>query len=653
MRRTLIFLLSIIGVQLGAQSLEDRTLFTVEDDTITAGEYMAVYNKNRGLGEDIDPKTPSEYLDLYINFKLKVHEAKEMGMDTAESFLREYNSYRGQLAKPYLTDRDVTDDLVKEAYERMKYDVRASHIMVKVDQNASPEDTLAAYNKIMNIKSKLEGGASFEQTAGEYSDDGYSAKRGGDLGYFTVFNMVYPFESEAYKNDIGVMSGPIRSRYGYHIVKTTDKRPARGQITVAHIMLVSNSQSTPEQKANAEQKIYEIYDQLQQGADWNTMVRQYSEDEPSVAQGGVLPPFGINKMFSEFEDAAFALENPDEYSEPVLTPVGWHIIKYISTSGIPSWEDAEPELKQKVEGDDRSQQSRISIIKKLKTEYHFKEYPEVRKMAFDQVDDSFLMGKFNPEGLKGKDKVIFEFKDHQYSVGDFFDHLASSRGRKQNSLYQELRKSYEVFVDRNLISYEDTQLEKKYPEFRLLSREYFEGILLFDLTEDKVWRKSVSDTVGLKQYYEDHIDDYQWGFRYQAIIADAASKKALKAVIKRLKTGDNIADIQADVNEESQLVVSIDSGMYEIEDQPILNQVAIAEPGISKFVEQDDRYFAVQILKIHPPANKSFKEARGLVISDYQSFLEEDWIRELKDKYEVRINQKTLTQVIQTLESDS
>lgn len=653
MRRTFIAILSIVGLQLAAQSLEEQVLFTVEDDTVTAGEYMAVYNKNRGLGEDIDPKTPSEYLELYINFKLKVHEAKEMGMDTAEAFLREYNSYRGQLAKPYLTDKDVTEDLVKEAYERMKYDVRASHIMVKLGPNASPEDTLAAYNKIMNIKQKLDGGADFAQTAGEYSDDGYSAKRGGDLGYFTVFNMVYPFESEAYKNDIGVMSGPIRSRYGYHIVKTTDRRPARGQITVSHLMLVSNSQSTPEQKENASLKIQEIYEQLKNGADWNTMVRQYSEDEPSVPQGGMLPPFGINKMFDEFEDAAFALENVGDMTRPVLTPVGWHIIRLESKSGIPAWEDVQGELKQRVEQDDRSQQSQISIIKKLKKSYQFKEYPEVREMAFKQVDDSYLQGSFSLEGKKNLDKVLFEFTGNQYTVGNFYDHLARQRGRKQGSMYQELRRAYESYVDGRLIAYEDSRLEEKYPEFRLLSREYFEGILLFDLTEDKVWRRSVSDTTGLKQYYNDHKNDYQWGFRYKAITANASSKKVIKSVVKKLKMSENIADIQREINEESQLTVALDSGVYEIDDKPILNEVELAEPGISKVVEKDDRFNVVQILEVIPPTNKTFKESRGLVISDYQSYLEKEWIEELKAKYKVRTDQKTLAEVIKVLESES
>ena len=653
MRRTLMILFSIMAVQLSAQSLEERVLFTVEDDTVTAGEYMAVYNKNRGLGEDIDPKTPREYLDLYMNFKLKVHEAKELGMDTAEGFLREYTSYRGQLAKPYLTDRDVTDDLVKEAYERMKYDVRASHIMVKVSQNASPEDTLAAYNKIIKIKEQLKQGAFFEQVAGEYSDDGYSAKRGGDLGFFTVFNMVYPFESEAFKNDIGVMSGPIRSRYGYHMVKTTDKRPARGQITVSHLMLVSNSQSTEEQQANAELKIREIYNQLKEGADWNTMVKQHSEDEQSLAQGGVLPPFGINKMFQSFEDAAFSLENPGDISEPVKTQVGWHIIRLEGKSGIPSFEEAEAELKQKVEQDDRSQQSRISIVKKLKKEYNFKEYPEVRQMAFDQVDDSYLNGALSLEGKKDLDKILFEFTGNQFTVGNFFDHLARQRGRKQSSLYQELRKAYESYVDGRLISYEDTQLEKKYAEFRLLSREYFEGILLFDLTEDKVWRRSVSDTTGLKKYFEEHEDDYQWDFRYKTIIADATSKKVLKSVVKKLKAGENLSDIQSEINEESQLNVALDSGLYEIDDKPILDEVTLAEPGMSKVLEKEGRFFAVQILEIIPPASKSFEEARGLVISDYQSYLEEAWISELKEKYEIQVNQNTLSEVIEALESDS
>ena len=280
------------------EKLDDKVLFTVADDTVTAGEYMAVYNKNRNVGQDIDPKTPMEYLELYENFKLKVHEAKELGMDTVPAFIREYTGYRDQLAKPYLSDRDVTEELVQEAYNRMKLDVRASHIMISVAPDAAPADTLRAYNNLSELREQIKDGkVSFEEAAKENSADTYSAQRGGDLGYFTVFNMVYPFETVAYETPLGEISKPVRSRFGYHIVKPTDKRQARGEIGVAHIMLISNEKSTQEQQTAAEKKINEIYASLQNGEDFTTLAKQYSEDNGSASRGGILQPFGINKMF--------------------------------------------------------------------------------------------------------------------------------------------------------------------------------------------------------------------------------------------------------------------------------------------------------------------------------------------------------------------
>lgn len=636
------------------EDLKEKVLFTVEHDTVTAGEYMAVYNKNRNLGEDIDPKTPREYLDLYVNFKMKVHEAKEKGMDTVPSFVREYNSYRDQLAKPYLTDKGVTEELIKEAFRRMKYDVAASHIMIGVPEGARPVDTAKAYKKIMSIKQKLEDGAMFSKMAEEYSDDTYSAKQGGSIGYFTVFNMVYPFESAAYETEVGEVTGPVRSRYGYHLVKTTDKRPARGTVEVAHIMVVDNDKEpASERKENAKQKIYEIFGKLKDGEDFATLAKQYSEDPSSAAKGGVLPEFGINKMYAQFEDAAFALENAGDYSEPIKTPVGWHIIKLIDKKGQPEWEKARLELKEKVERDSRSQQSRISVIKKLKLEYGFREYPKVMDMTFDQVDESFLRGNYKAEDIEGAEKVLFEFAGKEYTVEDFLSHLESLRARRGDNLYKEVNQAYDEYSEGELIAYEKGRLEEKYPDFRLLSREYFEGILLFDLTEDMVWKKSVSDSAGLRDYYEAHKEQYQWKERYNAYIVDADSKKMAKKAKKLLKKGKTKDEVVAELNEDSQLNVKIDSSVYEAGAKDILKMLEEKEEGFSKIVEKDGRYFVVKIEEVIPAGGKSFKEARGAVISDYQTHLEEEWISDLKKKYEVDINKQVLKEVIAELESQS
>lgn len=648
-------LLILSGAALFAQpaDLKSKVLFTVADDTVSAGEYMAVYNKNRNLGEDIDPKTPSEYLDLYVNFKLKVHEAKATGMDTVPSFLREYGSYRDQLAKPYLNDKDVTKELVKEAYNRMGKDVRASHIMIMVDGSAPPADTLQAYKTVMNIKKQLDKGGDFEALAQEYSKDTYSAKQGGDLGYFTVFNMVYPFETAVYNSKVGEVTGPVRTRFGYHLIKVTDKRPARGTVQVAHILILDNDKVKDNDSKKAEQKVNEIYEKLKAGEDFGTLAKQYSQDPTSAQKDGMLQPFGINKMYPEFEDAAFGLENEGEYTKPVRTPIGWHIIKLVGKAPIGSFEESEDEIKQKLDRDDRSQQSQISVMKRLKKDYNYREYPKTMKLAFEQVDESLLKQAYKAEKIKGGDKVLFEFGPKKFTVMDFLKHVeANQRSARGSSVYSAVSAMYDVYSETELVNYEKSRLEEKYPEFKLLSREYFEGILLFDLTERKVWKKSVSDTTGLKAYYAANKDNYMWKERYQAYVIDAVDKKTAKKAAKMISKGGAVSEVVASLNKDSQLKVKIDSNLYESGSNPILNDLP-KEVGTSEVFEKDGRSFVVVFEKIMAPSNKTFQEARGVVISDYQTFLEEEWLKELKSKYEVEMNEEVLKKVIAELESQS
>lgn len=639
------------SLALSAQKLDEQVLFTVDDDTITAGEYMAVYNKNRDLGEDIDPKTPREYLDLYVNFKLKVHEAREMGMDTMPGFKREYYSYREQLAQPYLRDKDVTMDLMKEAYERMQMDVRAAHIMIKADKTATPADTAAAFKKIHSIKDKLENGADFSVLAREYSDDTYSAREGGDLGYFTAFDMVYPFESAAYETPVGEVSEPIRTQYGYHLVKPLDKRDARGVITVSHIMLIANENSSPEEVANAEAKIKELREKLEEGAEFAKLARQHSDDKASARYGGKLKSFGINKMFPEFEEAAFKLSKPGDVTEPVKTPVGYHLIRLESRQERKSFEDSQASLRHLVEEDSRSSQSKVSIVKKLKKEYNFKEYPEVIEEVYDELGDDYLEGKFDMEELDGEyDELLMQFGDRQVNVKEFAQFLKRQGPKKGMSVRSAFEKDYSSFTELVILDYEKSRLNEKYPEFRLLDREYYEGILLFDLTEQKVWRASVKDSAGLYAYFDDHREDYRWKDRYQAVIIDAGSKKLARKAKGMLKDGQSVSKIEAELNENSQLNVSLDSGLYEAGTNATLGMFDEKKEGFSKYKKQNGRYFLVQIQKVIPAEDKSFEEARGRLISDYQEELERRWLVELKDEYPVKVNQEVLEKTIAELE---
>lgn len=652
MKKTLFLLcaLGLIQPLVGQEKLADKVLFTVADDTVKAEEFIAVYNKNRDIGEEIDPKTPSEYLELYINFKLKVHEAKALGRDTLRSFVREFQNYRDQLAKPYLSDKDVTKELIKEAYTRMKTDVRAAHIMISLPNNPTPDDTAAAYKEIMEIRKRVTtGGESFDLVAREYSDDTYSARNGGDLGYFTVFDMVYPFETAAYTTKVGKVSSPVRSQYGYHIVMPTDRRPARGKIKVAHLMLIDNDKTTADQKANVKKRIDEIYAKLKAGEDFVTLVKQYSEDKTSVVRDGQLDVFGINKMYDTFEDAAFALQDSGQFTEPVKTPVGWHIILLLDKIGVPSFESVKAEIRNKVERDVRAQQSQVSVKKRIKMDYKFKEYPKDFKLAFNQIGEEMLQSGFKvPAKVKSADKVLFEFANKQYTVADFLAYAEAHQGAytRSTKIEASLYRMMKVYQEEELLNYEKSRLAEKFPEFRLLEREYYEGILLFDLTEEKVWRAAMSDTTGLAEYFAANRDKYRFDTRYHAYIVDAATKKLAKKAIKLLKKGKSRAQVMTELNVESKLNLNIDSAKFELDGLDIASALSeMDEAGKSDMLEINERYKQAYVLDIEAPRQKELKESRGAVISDYQNYLEQQWIKDLRSKYAVKVDQAVLKEV--------
>jgi peptidyl-prolyl cis-trans isomerase SurA len=329
-----------------SQVKNDEVLMTIAGKPVYVSEFMNIYQKNNVKGESIDKKSLDEYLDLFINFKLKVRQAEELGLDTVTSFRTELNGYREQLAKPYFTDEATIDRLVREAYERESTDLRASHIFFRLKPDPTPEDTLAALNKAIAVREKLLKGDSFENLALEFSEDPSAKDREanqqhpflkgnrGDLGFFTVFDMVYPFENGAYNTEVDKVSLPVHTEYGYHLIKVTSRHPALGKVTVAHIFLSIPKNATSEDSSRVQKRIDSVYNRLSGGSTFEDLVKAYSDDKGSAAKGGVLPAFGVNRMVPEFIEAIYSLKNPGDYTKPILTPYGWHIVKLIEKKGI-------------------------------------------------------------------------------------------------------------------------------------------------------------------------------------------------------------------------------------------------------------------------------------------------------------------------------
>ncbi len=622
----------------GAQS---QVLFSLDGrEDVSAAEFEAVYNKNRDIGEQIDPKTPGEYLELYINFKLKVLEAKDLNMHYRPEFLDEFYGYRDQLAKPYLTDKSAEESLIQEALNRMQFDVKASHIMIGT-KSQDPKDTLEAYLKLENIRELIvTGKKSFEEMATEYSEDSYSAAKKGSLGYFTAFGMVYPFESAAYALKLGEISPIVRTQFGYHIIRLDDKRPARGRLKAAHIMLISNDASTQQQKADAEIRIKEIHQRLKSGeSDFNTLVKQFSEDKSSVSKNGELAEFGMNEMVEEFENAAFALQNPGDYSEPIKTSFGWHIVKLIEKKPDLSSDEKLNIVKRKIQRDQRGQISQENFIVKLKKEYNYKEVPKAISRLVKLIPEDAKKGNWEaPESLLRDETVLATFGDAQIETRHLVDFIEMSNGQASENypMNQFVRDYLNAHADERLLIHERNNLENKYPEYKLLLNEYRDGILLFDLTQQKVWDKSLKDTVGLESFFEQNRDKYRWQKRFRYVLYNAQDAKTAKKAFKAARKGMDREELVKKLNEKSSLALQVTDAFTETPETWMNNVSAV---GLTEVHEVNGRYVFADLKEIVQEGPKEMEECKGLVVSDYQQFLEKEWLRELRTKYAVRVDE--------------
>ena len=649
--------ISLFAVNLNAQN--NKVLLTVEDEQITVDEFLKVYNKNNNVDNSIDPKSVAEYLDLYVNFKLKVKEAERLGMDTVTAFVKELGGYRKQLAKPYLTDQEMTDDLIKEAYDRMKYDVRASHVLVRVGLEALPKDTLKARARLNSIlKSIKNPEKDFGKAAADLSEDPSAKQNFGDLGYFTAFQMVYPFETAAYTTKPGTISKPIRTRFGYHVLYVHDKRPARGEITVSHILIKLDEDMDDASQANAEQKINELYERIQKGDDFEALARQFSDDKSSAAKGGELPKFGTGRMVPEFEDASFALLKDGEVSKPVKTQYGWHIIKRLEKTDIPSFEDSERELKRKISRDGRSQKSQTSFIKKLKEEYNYTYDEKAFNEMIECMDGDFFEGQWTPEtNCSGKNKFLFSIEDTKFSKRketftqqDLAKYMLRNRRYERNkeNLGQKdaiLKIIYDKLVSEVIMNFEEANLEAKYPDFKDIMREYRDGILLFELMDDMVWTKAIKDTSGLESFYKENKQKFMWDTRADAKIYvckdEVVAKKTRKLAKKQVKKGWTNEEVKSKINADSQLNLEIREGKYLKGDDSIIDQLNW-QAGLSENLKIDNQVIFANIIQVLPPQPKKIDEARGIITAEYQNYLEKEWIKELRKRYSYKVNEDVL-----------
>ncbi len=640
-----------------AQVKNDEVLMTISGKPVYVGDFMNIYQKNNVKGETIDKKSLDEYLDLFINFKLKVKQAEELGLDTVATFRTELNGYREQLAKPYFTDEATLNSLIKEAYEREKTDLRASHIFFRLKPDPTPEDTLAAYNKAMSVREKLTKGASFEALAMEFSEDPSAKDREatqqhpflkgnrGDLGFFAAFDMVYPFENGAFGIQPGQVSMPVHTEYGFHLIKVTARRPALGKVTVAHIFMSIPKNATHDDSARIEKRIDSVYQKLTSGTPFEDLVKTYSEDKGSAAKGGVLPAFGVNRMVPEFVEAIYSLGKPGDYTKPIVTPYGWHIVKLIEKRTPKTLDEEKAELKQKVMKDSRGNQTRQVVLERIRKEYTVTENKEALKDFYKVVTDSIFFGKWKASQANELTKMIFKIGNMTFLQKEFTDFLvANQRKQDKQNIEPYVNKQYSEFMDESLLKWENSQLEQKYPEFKALMTEYRDGILLFDLTDQKVWSKAVKDTVGLQQFYQKNKSGYMWDTRLDATIYTLKDPKLVQKVKNFIQSGLSDADMLKELNTDSLKNLAIEAGKFSRKENKLIDSIAWT-PGFSGDITSKNSTIFVNVHKVLKPEPKELHEARGLITADYQNFLEKEWILALRAKYPVEVKRDVLAKI--------
>ncbi len=670
-------------------------LMTIGNDKVTVDDFMNVYKKNDNRdGSALDKKSMEEYLNLYTIFRLKVKEAKEMGIDTTKAFRDELAGYRKTLAQPYLTEKDAIDNMVKEAYDRMQWDIRTSHLLVKMEADPSAEDTLDAYTKIIIIRDFINGKANpaalkkyettvktslkisktsppadtlaafnkinpvknmFKLKAHDFASvakvvsDHPSKSNGGDLGYLTgISGQGYPYEYEnaAYKAKPSEVYGPIRTSMGYHLVFVTDKRTHK-ELHLEHLMLLFKKGMTHDDSTKLKMKIDSLAGLIAKGNNFEDLVKTFSDHKETGKKGGDIGWLSMSSNFPpEFKDAAFAIKDNEGVSLPVQTRFGWHIIKRIGSRDLPPFDSLKVDLKAKVQKDVRASIAKDKMIAKVKMQYGFKEtMPKNLSDFYAVVDSTLPMGQWKAEKAKGLTKSMFTILDKTYTQQDFAAYIEKNyRSVGKIPAKRIVDALYKPFVEETVMNTKENRLEQEYPDFRMLMEEYRDGILLFNLTDQKVWTKAIKDTTGAKEHYEKNKDKFMWEERLDASIYTCADDKSAEKVKKLLKANKTDKDILASLNKDTVINVSIESKLYLKGDNAMLDKTGWTS-GITANEKVKNKVLFANIRKVMKPVPKSYSEARGLVTSEYQSWLEKNWIDSLKKKYPVSIDRKVFDSI--------
>ncbi|OEK02462.1 hypothetical protein BFP97_13440 [Roseivirga sp. 4D4] len=601
----------------------------VNDYEISASELLYAFKKNRDQNDELHIDSLKKYLNNYIDFKLKVQAARKEGYDTLQNYKAELQGYISQIRKPYLENPEAEEKLIKEIHSRKQVEINASHLLIKLGPNASPKDTLKAYKFIDSLRLTIESQEQFESLARRFSQDG-AAQNGGKLGWFSAMDMVGPFENAAYNTNTNEVSQVVKTQFGYHILFVNQKRPSKGSLKTSHIFFSNRGRSEDDAQKLAES----IYDSLKNGADWNTMARRYSDDNRTKMNGGQLPWARIKQLPDEFYDIAYSIKNVNGISKPSKTSFGWHIVKLNDQRPIGDLSEERTGIEQQLKRSGRNTLNNNQLIEKLKTENNFQQDEQSLNASLLAISK----GSLNDET---KESVLFILGEQLFKVKDFVQSLPSQKITLNNTIVRSL---YSEFERKSIIAYEDSITPIKYPDYGYLLKEYEEGLLLFEIMQNEVWNKALEDSLGAKQYYQDHLGQYKTEERIVVSIVNCDNALLLERLKKSISEEESLEKaVQSTFTKEEQTLLKIVKRTIKASE---INKFGSTELKSGSWIEKPDEskyYFLEEII---PRGFFAYEEIKGRILSDYQDHLEAQWIKELRMQSHIKIYNKALKKIV-------
>lgn len=624
-----------------ATSVFSQTLFSYGKNKVEKAEFLKAYNKNPNPNDTVDRKKAlAEYLDLYINYKLKVQSAYDDKLNEQATFKYESNNFKKQIAENYINNEANINELIKEAFNRSQKDIKLSQVFIEFKPGL---DLVEATKQINKAYAALRDGKDFGDVAAEFSNEEFTKQQKGNLGYITAFSLPYEFENEIYKLKQGEFSTPYKSAIGWHIFKNVQERKALGKRKVAQVLIAFPKEGNEDIKRKAAENADSVYAMAKRGVSFDRLVAEYSNDKTSVGRNGELGDIGVGQYSADFDEHVFALNKVGEISKPFLTQHGWHILKLLEVIPVGNnFEDAvtAANIRQQVERADRLNSAKRSLINKWMTKCGYKAgvFDEQEFLQF--TDSAIRAGNLNSFKKVTPQTVLFSFAKQKIIANDWAKFILATK-QSGNSLSTKptmsIFKEYEKIV---CGEYYREHLEEFNPELKAQSKEFDEANLLFSAMDKNVWQKANEDTVGLKKYYNEHKAKYIWQPGISAIVVTANDEEKANEVIDSLKS--NFNHWRLFVSGYGNAVIA-DSNRFENNQLPVSQKITNKVGFISKPEKNvnDGSYTFIYITAVHEKVeSRNFDDARGMITNDYQLVLEQQWIAALKKKYPVVVNKE-------------